>query len=147
VPAEPLPVSRVRTRAVGALLAFAALGCAKLVTLAEPPTPLDARQEALPAPLVIEWIESRRAGVEIDLPAERIARCAEALRSVSSFSEVYEPRRAHAAPPDAFTLWMRVDEEFDLHPGARGTKLAMTIVTGAWIGLVIPYYYDDRVTI
>lgn len=128
-------------------LGLGALGCANHITSTSPPAGLGPRSEAIPSALVIDWIEVRRAGFEANPSTAGIAACAEALRSSNTFTEVYEPRRAHAAPPNSFHLTIRADETFDPHPVATGSKLAATIVTGAWPGLVVPYYYDDRVVV
>lgn len=130
-----------------ALLALLTLGCANQITWAQDSTPRGPWRPAFPAPLVVDWIETRRAGFETNPDAESIAFCVARLREAGLFSEVYEPRRAWTAPAGNFRLALRIDESYDRHAGATGTKLVIAIVTGALPSLFVPFYADDRVVV
>lgn len=130
-----------------AVLALAALGCANRVTFADAPGDPGPRRPALAAPLVLDWVETRRAGFESNPSTELIALCAAILRESDLFSEVYEPRRAWAAPEGSFHLALRFDEAFDNHAGATGGKVVATIVTGGIPGAFVPFYYDERLVV
>jgi hypothetical protein len=130
-----------------AALALLALGCANRVSWAGEPTAPGPWRPALEAPLVLDWIETRRAGFETNPASELIGFCAERLREAGLFAEVYEPRRAWAAPEGSFGLALRFDESFDNHPGSTGAKLVATLVTGGIPGLFVPFYAGDRLVV
>jgi len=130
-----------------AVLALAALGCANRVTFAEPPSDPGPRRPALAAPLVLDWLETRRAGFESNPTTELIGFCAGFLRESGLFSEVYEPRRAWAAPEGSYHLALRADEAFDNHASSTGGKLVATLATGGVPGAFVPFYYDDRLVV
>ena len=92
-----------------AVLALLALGCANRVSWAGAPTVPGPWQPAVGAPLVLDWIETRRAGFEMNPATDLIGFCVELLREAGLFAEVYEPRRAWAAPEGSFHLALRFD--------------------------------------
>jgi hypothetical protein len=130
-----------------ASLVLLALGCANRVSWAGTPTAPGPWRPALGTPLVLDWIETRRAGFETNPGTDLIELCSERLREAGLFSEVYEPRRAWTAPEGSFHLALRFDESYDNHAGSTGAKLVATLVTGGIPGLFVPFYADDRLVV
>jgi hypothetical protein len=135
--------------AAGLLLLFSgALGCANQTLLLEaPPAHPAARVRPIAAPLALEWLETRRAGVETNPTRDFVALCADSLRSAGGFAEVYEPRRAHEAPASGLRLTMRISEEFDRRPAANITKVIAIVLSAGVTGILVPFYFDERVTL
>jgi hypothetical protein len=132
-------------RALAAAYATVAIGCANHLVLRELPAAAEQPRGAIASPLVIDWIETRLDGFESDPSPDLIAEIVGALRGPGGFSEVYEPRRAYAAPAGGFHLSIVCDEALDRHEGRAAANVIAMLFSSGLAGLFLPFYLDDRV--
>lgn len=136
--------SRPRSPLVLLGLLACGLGCANRITRLEPPPGSSPRIGPIPAPLALDWVETRRGGVETNPSRELVALCVESLSDPGTFSDVLEPRRAHTAPAQSYRLSLRIEEEFDRRPISNLARLLAIGLPGGVGGLLVPFYFDDR---